>query len=360
MPIDAAAPPTLLRPDELRPAVELARRLVEQLDRMLLGRPELHQLVLAAILSRGHLLLEGVPGVGKTALVKALGQLLQPRLQASPVHPGPDARRHPGHAHPAGGPAEIRRSASGRWSSGPAPSSPTSCWPTRSTEPRPRRSPPCSKRCRSTVSPCWARPDTLPEPFFVLASQNPIEMEGTYPLPEAQLDRFLFKLVVNTVDADVLDRIISTRRRGDLPAPEWKMQERRAATRCSTPWNASSCPGRCRATSPGWWPPRIAAGNEAVASVQSYVTSWGVAPGGHRPGRGGSGLRPAGGPAHGRLRGRPGGGRPCAEPSADPELQGPSRPGQYLRRGRRSAQESGRNRPERARMTLSSVISHTA
>src|SRR5215213_176000 len=66
----------LPRPDEIRPATDLARRLLEQLDAMLLGRPELHRLVLVAILSRGHLLLEGVPGVGKTALVKALGQLL--------------------------------------------------------------------------------------------------------------------------------------------------------------------------------------------------------------------------------------------------------------------------------------------
>src|SRR5437868_15427510 len=62
---------------------------------------------------------------------------------------------------------------------------------------------------------------TLPDPFFVLASQNPIELEGTYPLPEAQLDRFLFKLVVNTVDTEVLDRIISTRRRGEAPRPSW-------------------------------------------------------------------------------------------------------------------------------------------
>src|SRR5205823_12107910 len=63
----------------------------------------------------------------------------------------------------------------------------------------------------------------LPEPFFVLASQNPIELEGTYPLPEAQLDRFLFKLVVQPADADALDRIISTRRRGEPPTPEWSM-----------------------------------------------------------------------------------------------------------------------------------------
>ena len=79
--------PTLLPPEELRPAVELMTRLREQLDRMLLGRSETHNLVLTAILSRGHLLLEGVPGVGKTALVKALGQLLNldfKRVQFTP------------------------------------------------------------------------------------------------------------------------------------------------------------------------------------------------------------------------------------------------------------------------------------
>jgi len=64
----------------------------------------------------------------------------------------------------------------------------------------------------------------LPHPFFVLASQNPIELEGTYPLPEAQLDRFLFRLLFDSVDADVLDQIISERRRGELPAPTWQME----------------------------------------------------------------------------------------------------------------------------------------
>ena len=58
----------------------------------------------------------------------------------------------------------------------------------------------------------------------MLASQNPIELEGTYPLPEAQLDRFLFRLLFEQVDADVLDAIISERRRGELPAPTWQME----------------------------------------------------------------------------------------------------------------------------------------
>jgi MoxR-like ATPase len=61
----------------------------------------------------------------------------------------------------------------------------------------------------------------LPDPFFVLASQNPIELEGTYPLPEAQLDRFLFKLNVAGADVETLDQIISTRRRGEPPAADY-------------------------------------------------------------------------------------------------------------------------------------------
>src|ERR1041384_5925986 len=78
---------TLPRPDELKPAVALAGQLLEQLDRLLLGQPDLHRLVVVGILSRGHVLLEGVPGVGKTALVKALAQLLNldfKRVQFTP------------------------------------------------------------------------------------------------------------------------------------------------------------------------------------------------------------------------------------------------------------------------------------
>ena len=66
----------LLQPEELNPAVELTAQVLAELDRVLLGRTALHRMVLVGILSQGHILLEGVPGVGKTALVKALGQLL--------------------------------------------------------------------------------------------------------------------------------------------------------------------------------------------------------------------------------------------------------------------------------------------
>src|SRR6516162_7892478 len=78
---------SLLQPEEMRSAVDAVGRLLEQLDMVLLGRPELHRMVLAGVLSRGHVLLEGVPGVGKTALVKALSQLLSldfKRVQFTP------------------------------------------------------------------------------------------------------------------------------------------------------------------------------------------------------------------------------------------------------------------------------------
>jgi MoxR-like ATPase len=58
---------------------------------------------------------------------------------------------------------------------------------------------------------------SLPEPFFVLATQNPIELEGTYPLPEAQLDRFLFKVHVAPVGASTLQKLLLTRVRGEPP-----------------------------------------------------------------------------------------------------------------------------------------------
>ena len=115
------------------------------MDRVLLGRNQLHRMVLAGILSRGHILLEGLPGVGKTAMIKALGQILSlqfRRVQFTPdLMPSDILGTH------------ILRETAGRRAgddvSDRARCSPTSCWPTKSTAPAPRRSRPCWKRCRS-------------------------------------------------------------------------------------------------------------------------------------------------------------------------------------------------------------------
>ena len=80
-------PDTILTPAELKPAADLAAKTLEQLDHILLGRQEVHRLVLIGILARGHILLEGLPGLGKTALVKTIGQILKldfKRIQFTP------------------------------------------------------------------------------------------------------------------------------------------------------------------------------------------------------------------------------------------------------------------------------------
>ena len=189
----------------------------------------------------------------------------------------------------------------------------------------------------------------LPDPFFVLASQNPIELEGTYPLPEAQLDRFLFKLVVH-----------HGRRRRARPHHLHAAPRRAAgadvgderATSCGTlfavmdriflPRPVSRYIARLVAATH----PQAAEAPEAVPHLRHLRR---LAAGRHRPGRGGPRASPCwpGRPTVGfeDVQGRR---RPGAEPPPDPQLQGPARPGGCLRRRRQAARGRGRDRVEPA------------
>lgn len=212
-------PQTILQPQELKPAVELTSKVLQQLDRILLGRSQLHRMVLVGILSQGHILLEGVPGVGKTALVKALGQLLNlefNRVQFTPdLMPGDILGTHILQEAP-----DRKREMTFQ----PGPVFTNILLADEINRASPKTQSALLEAMQERCVTLLGQTRELPEPFFVLASQNPIELEGTYPLPEAQLDRFLFKLIVSNVDADVLDEIISTRRRGEPPPPTWSMQ----------------------------------------------------------------------------------------------------------------------------------------
>lgn len=211
---------TLLQPEELAPSVKLAEKVLSELDQILLGRTELHRLVLVGIFSRGHILLEGLPGVGKTALVKALGQLLNlnfKRVQFTPdLMPGDILGSH-----------ILQDSADGTrdmvFHQGPIFTNILLADEINRASPKTQSA--LLEAMQEQSVTLLGNTRVLPDPFFVLASQNPIELEGTYPLPEAQLDRFMFKLMVSQVDVESIDRIISTRRRGSPPVPTWALSE---------------------------------------------------------------------------------------------------------------------------------------
>ncbi|MCY2931074.1 MAG: AAA family ATPase [Planctomycetota bacterium] len=202
----------ILSPPQLAPAVAIMTGALEQLDAILLGRTALHRLVLAGIVSRGHVLLEGLPGVGKTALIRALGEILN--LQFRRVQFTPDLM--PSDilgSHILQGSSDGRREMTFQ----PGPVFTNILLADEINRASPKTQSALLEAMQERSVTLMGATRALPDPFFVMASQNPIELEGTYPLPEAQLDRFLFKLNVSQADVDVLERIITTRRRGEPP-----------------------------------------------------------------------------------------------------------------------------------------------
>jgi MoxR-like ATPase len=264
-------PDPILKPEELQPAATLVRQTLEQLDRILLGRRELHRLVLIGVLSRGHVLLEGLPGLGKTALVKTISQILKldfKRIQFTPdLMPGDVLGTH-----------ILQETSSGKrelvFQPGPVFTNILLADEINRASPKTQSAMLETMQENSVTLLGTTRP--LPQPFFVLASQNPIELEGTYPLPEAQLDRFLFRLMFDNVDAEVLGQIISERRRGELPAPTWQMERHEMESlfqimgRIYLPTPVSRYIARLvSATHPG--------GAEATGPVNKYIT-YGASP----------------------------------------------------------------------------------
>ncbi len=208
----------LLTPQEIVPASDALNRVLEQMNRMLLGRESLHRLVLAGILARGHILLEGLPGLGKTALVKAVGDIMQlsfKRVQFTPdLMPGDILGSH-----------ILQQTAAGTremvFQPGPVFCNLLLADEINRASPKTQSAMLETMQERSVTLLGTTRP--LPSPFFVLASQNPIELEGTYPLPEAQLDRFLFRLMVRDLPVETLAGILTERRHGTVPQAEWRL-----------------------------------------------------------------------------------------------------------------------------------------
>ena len=168
----------------------LAQALEDELARLIVGQKALVRDTVIALIAGGHVLLEGVPGLGKTVLVRSLGQALTmsfARIQFTPdlmpadivgtnVISEQDGRR------------EFR------YQAGPLFANLVLADEINRATPKTQSALLEAMQERTITVGTQTRP--LPTPFFVLATQNPIELEGTYPLPEAQLDRFFFKVLV--------------------------------------------------------------------------------------------------------------------------------------------------------------------
>ncbi|KLU03899.1 MoxR-like ATPase [Rhodopirellula islandica] len=205
--------------DAMRADAELFRQryvaVREMIGRVIVGHDDIVSGVLTSMLCGGHCLLEGVPGLGKTMLVRTLAEVLE--LQFNRIQFTPDLM-----------PADILgtnmvvEDESGRrkfeFQKGPVFTQILLADEINRATPK-TQSAMLETMQEGTVTAGGHR-YTLDQPFFVLATQNPIEQEGTYPLPEAQMDRFLFKLVVGYSNRDELATIVDRTTRGERPEIE--------------------------------------------------------------------------------------------------------------------------------------------
>jgi MoxR-like ATPase len=173
---------------EVLPVKQAAERLVENIGKVIVGKKEAIELVLAAIFCEGHVLIEDVPGIGKTMLARAVARSLG--LSFKRIQSTPDLL-----------PSDVtgihyfnQKTSEFEFRPGPIMANIVLVDEINRATPRTQS---CLLECMQeqqvTVD---LETVPLPRPFLVIATQNPIELEGTFPLPEAQLDRFLIKLAL--------------------------------------------------------------------------------------------------------------------------------------------------------------------
>ncbi len=193
--------------------VRVAKSIEDEVGKVIVGQQEVVRGILTCVLAGGHALLEGVPGLGKTMLVRTLGQVLD--LSFSRIQFTPDLM-----------PADITGTnligedgsvglRTFQFQPGPIFSNLVLADEINRATPKTQSALlEAMQEHRVTVA---RTSHTLDRPFFVMATQNPIEMEGTYPLPEAQLDRFFLKLNVGFPSVDELLLIAERTTSGQMP-----------------------------------------------------------------------------------------------------------------------------------------------
>jgi MoxR-like ATPase len=188
---------------DLRDAIARLDQVRREVAKVIVGQQDVVDGVLICLVAGGHVLLEGVPGLGKTTLLRTLGRVLH--LRYSRIQFTPDLM-----------PADIvgsmmvetdeRGSKALRFQPGPIFSNLVLADEINRATPKTQSALLEAMQERTVTS--GTTTHELETPFLVMATQNPIEMEGTYPLPEAQLDRFLMKILVNYPSRRELNTIV--------------------------------------------------------------------------------------------------------------------------------------------------------
>jgi MoxR-like ATPase len=203
-------------PDELQARLQEFRSRFEQLkaevQKAVIGQEDIIEKTVIAMIAGGHVLLEGVPGLGKTLLVRSLAGALHLSFQRVQFTPdlmpadliGTKILVDDGHGH-------------SRFEFAPGPVFCNLLLGDEINRATPKTQSALLEAMQEQSVTVGGETRQLKKPFFVLATQNPLEMEGTYPLPEAQLDRFFFKITVNYPSAEDFERILDVTTSRDLP-----------------------------------------------------------------------------------------------------------------------------------------------
>jgi MoxR-like ATPase len=202
-------PPALMTPEEF---AAFAEGITTEIGKVIVGQHDLIRNLLLCLVCEGHALLEGSPGLGKTQLLKTLSEAVEldfSRIQFTPdLMPADIVGTNVLEDDPAGG----RRF---QFRPGPIMANLVLADEVNRATPKTQSALLEAMQERSVTTAGTTR--NLPRPFFVMATQNPIEMEGTYPLPEAQLDRFLLKVIVPFPDAADLVAVVNRTTGTELP-----------------------------------------------------------------------------------------------------------------------------------------------
>ena len=191
---------------------ELAHRIMSEVSRVIVGQTEVIRDTVVALIAGQNVLLEGVPGLGKTQLVRTLSQVLDlsfSRIQFTPDLMPADITGTNVLVEPADGRRGFR------FEAGPIFAHLVLADEINRATPKTQSA--LLEAMQERQVSVGRQVHALERPFFVMATQNPIEMEGTYPLPEAQIDRFMFKLVVDYPSGDELGEIIGRTTGAQVP-----------------------------------------------------------------------------------------------------------------------------------------------